>query len=297
MKRSRYFLMLLIAVLSTWLVTQRSVAAPAGRFAAHIAAVTRALEHGSFALNTWMVNTQVGRRVDPALLRHCAGFTLRVLNPGAIDGLVASGIALAAGRPSIYLTPRRDELPWFLREADGAYPGQVAVKTDNSVRGIVLHPRRVRPVPIAHDTFMGCLMTSLSKAQYAEARTHLAAISQALQTHCGSSRNFCEALRIKSSADFDPPSVALRHDVTAVRSSKRCVFYVYSRAPVGSGMWVETGVALGAGKHCLFLVPDRGALPPCLRGRSLPPHVRIVVYGTHARLMHLLATHPRQLLH
>lgn len=292
---------LLALSLAALITCAAQLEASSGSFRAHVAAVSEALRQHRFMPDMWMQDNHPHRAgVDVSALRACAGFTMRLQSPRADDVLVAAGVALAAGRPSVYLVQKRDELPWFLREADDCFAGQVAIL---DVADALPRLRALNLRPHASgasngprwDAFIGCIMSGLTETEYAEARGHLQAIDAALRK-LGCAHNFCEGIRVTDPSQFDRPRDALPRDLSAVHDSRRCVFYVYDAQPRPSGMWVEAGAALAAGKRCTFLVPDRRALPPCLRGARLPRGVRVIVFGSARNLMRALQDHPRTLL-
>jgi len=273
-----------------------------GPLSAHVDAVSKALQQDRFTPNTWMQGTGAPRQgLDIPALRTCSGFTMRLQAPHAEDALVAAGVALSAGRPSIYLVSQRNDLPWFLREVDRSYPRQVAVVEAADAKSALDKLRLLEGqsnVPASEpqcDTLIGCIMSGLSDTQYAEARHHLQAIDEAL-VRMGSKTNFCEGIRITAPTNFETPREALPRDLSAVRNSGRCVFYVYDGQSRPSGMWVEAGCAIGLGKRCTLLIPDRACLPPCLRGSALPPNVRVVVFGSHENLLDTLKNKADRLL-
>ncbi|MBM3463397.1 MAG: hypothetical protein FJX76_14960 [Armatimonadetes bacterium] len=231
-----------------------------------------------------------GGPLDVPALKGCGVFTMRLSKPSAEDAMVAAGVAMASGRRSVYLVDDVKELPWFLREADRALPGQVTIAS--------VPPARLdttpRPLPEVSgpplETFIGCLMSGLSEAQYQEGHAHLQAIDAAL----GTGANYCEGLLVKSTSTFDAPADSLRLDLDAIRRSKRCVFYLFDGKPRPSGIWVEAGVALALDKPCTFLVPDRKALPPCLQ--NPPGNVRVIEYGNHGSLLAGLKESPARWL-
>lgn len=268
-------------------------------FQAHLAAVRQTLEANGLPPNAWMQGVSPpATGLDVPALRTCGGFTMRLESPHAEDALVAAGVALSAGRPSVYLVGARKDLPWFLREVDMSYPGQVAVvESSTALDSLRLHAGvsdRRSDEPHC-DSFIGCLMSGLSDAQYAEARSHLQAINAALLRR-KEGPTFCEGIRIATPQSFETPREALRRDLSAVRNSRRCVFYVYDAQPRPSGMWVEAGCAIGLGKPCTFLVPARACMPPCLQGGALPPGVRVVLFKSHAELLRGLMEDPARLL-
>ena len=281
---------------------QPSITTQARGFHHHLAFVSERLQRGELPANTWACGEQMGTDLaDLEGLKNASGFTMRLDSPGADDALVAAGVALAAGRPSLYLVPDRKTLPWFLREADLSYPGQVAIVEGSDPAAALkasapmLRPRDPSEIPVtalspeprpeAPDTFIGSLMSGLTPEQYAEGRSHLLAIDEILKTRFNSPRNFCEGITVASASKFGAPRESLLADLGAVRDSRRCVFYVYGATPRPSGMWVEVGAALALGKPCTFLVPSRESLPPCLQGQAPPKGVRVMLYGTHEELL------------
>lgn len=252
----------------------------------HLQTVQRALKDGSLATNGYIYGNRVGfGPLDVDGITHCDAFTMLLDHPKAEDAIVAAGIALANQRPSIYMVANRCELPWFLREADLTFPGRVTIVESTTAVPQVLPAGGTQELPAPHvDSFIGSLMSGLTEIQYQEGRAHLQAIDQTLRSR-GSNENMCEALKVVSTTTFDKPRDSLLADLDAVRGSDRCIFYLYDAQPRPSGTWVEAGMAIGLCKPTTFLVPDRQALPPCLRGSDLPSNVHVVVYGSHATLL------------
>lgn len=246
---------------------------------AHLAALRNAPP------NSYVIDGRVTEGLDVEAIKSARIFSMKLDKPGAVDALVASGVALAAGVPSLYLAPSRRDLPWFLREADQSFPGQVAVLEGkeplalaDTVALLAERPHQALPAPTRQlDNFIGCLMSGLSEQQYAEGRSHLQAIDQALGPN-----NYCEGIQVASTTTFGTPKESLTVDIDAVRSAKSCVFYVYDGQPRPSGMWVELGVALAEGIPSRLLFPQDESLPPALRGSNA---VRLHAYGDHASLL------------
>lgn len=299
----------LVALLAVWTAAAPRAARAAEGFTAHLEAVKSALQRGELQPGQWIVGTD--RRTSLQSLRTVAldlapfswaeGFTMRVASPAADDALVAAGVALAFGRPSLYLVNERKDLPWFLREADLSYPGQVAIiEGADPLAALETHPPVLRPGLSSRDLrepncegFIGCIMSGLTDLQLAEGRAHLLAIDAALREHFGCRTRFCEGIRPRSDFGNDHPKDALVRDVAAIRNTRRCVFYAYDKQPRPSGMWVEAGVALALDRPTAFLVPDVGVLPPSLRRAYPTGNARVQVYGGHQELLHLLKSDPR----
>lgn len=235
--------------------------------------------------NSYVIDGKVAEGLDVDAIKSSRLFAMKLDKPGAADALVAAGVALAAGVPSLYLAPTRKDLPWFLREADQSYPGQVAVLEGkeplalaDTVATLAERPHQALPAPTRQlDNFIGCLMSGLSEQQYTEGRSHLQAIDQALGPN-----NYCEGIQVATTTSFGTPKESLCGDIDAVRSSKGCVFYVYDGQSRPSGMWVELGVALAEGLPSQLLYPKDEALPPALRGSSL---VKMHAYSDHPSLL------------
>lgn len=281
---------------------QQKLANPAQR---HQRALTQALSAKNAAVVDGKI--QESGQLDVDAIKKASRFSLVLDNPKADDTLLAAGIAIANGVPSLYVVPERKSLPWFLREADQTYPGTVhileepipaAAKKAIKQGGEQLYGTRAEAGPIGAsvDTFIGCLMSGLTETQYAEGRSHLMAIDSALKDKLGASKNHCEGIMVASTNSFGTPKESLAMDVEAIRAADRCVFYLYDGQPRPSGMWVEAGVAIGLDKPCTFLVPSRDALPPALRGEELPKGVQVVVYSDHAALLAGLESKPAGLL-
>lgn len=240
--------------------------------------------------NAYCTDRGEGKGLDFKAIEDSTTFSMKLKGAQAEDALVACGAALAAGKPSLYSVESRKELPWFLREADLSYPGLVTI-VDGQEAPAQTAPRESGPVK-THDTFIGCLMSGLSKEQYAEGRSHLQQIDQALRTKLGSADNYCEGINVASTDTFDTPKDSLLGDMKAVQGSRNCVFYAYDGQSRPSGMWVEAGYAIESGKQCTFLVPQRDCLPPALRQGDLPGNVKIVEYGDHANFLDRLNNAP-----
>ena len=218
-------------------------------------------------------------------------------NPGAEDALLAAGMALAQGRPTVLAAPERSHLPWFLREADLSYPSQVIVVEGkqgppvDQVQALGAQPEAAAP---HYDTFIGCLMSGLTKEQYAEGRDHLLEIHQQLGQQLDSPQNYCEGIAVGSTDSFGTPKESLVADLAAVRGSDQCVFYQYDNSSRPSGMWVELGAALAWDKPCTLLTPDLNGVPPAVR-QGLP-NLKVVEYGSHQQMLRLLQQQPASLL-
>lgn len=302
----------LFALFTVLAATAPRAARGAEGFAAHLDAVKSALQRGELQPGQWIIGTERQTRLqslrtvqlDLAPFGWAEGFTMRLASPAAEDALVAAGVALAFGRPSIYLVNERKDLPWFLREADLSYPGQVAIiEGTDPLAALQAAPPVLRPGRSARDLaqpkcdgFIGCLMSGLTDLQLAEGRTHLLAIDSALREYFGCRTSFCEGVRPRSDFSNDHPKDALVRDVAAIRNARRCVFYVYDKEPRPSGMWVEAGVALALDHPTVFLTPDVAALPPSLRRAYPTGNARVQVYGGHAELLEVLRRDPTALL-
>ena len=273
---------------------------------AHTRGVAEALYQPKGAANqAFDAVGRVAHGVDVEAIARAPVFSMYLSGPGAADALVAAGVALAHDVPSIYLCHSRKDLPWFLREADQSHPGRVQILEAATVDGLAsalhaLEPSTFTRAPAAADapplhTFIGCLMTGLSEAQYTEGRAQLLAIHTTLSERLGSPNNHCEGIMVASTSSFGTPKESLLMDERAIRGAERCIFYQYDDASRPSGMWVEAGIALGLGKPSTFLVPNLGGTPPGLSALA-GPSVELVTYGDHAALATLLAERPAALL-
>ncbi|MBX3171502.1 MAG: hypothetical protein KF760_29105 [Candidatus Eremiobacteraeota bacterium] len=226
--------------------------------------------------NQWLAPGAPTRELTPQNLAQSDYVSLSLESPGAEDALLAAGMALAQGKPTVLSAPERSHLPWFLREADASYPSQVTITQGKQPLQV-----QARPEPIQtdkkFDTFIGCLMSGLSKEQYAEGHTHLQQINESL-----GGDNYCEGLAVKSSDSFGTPKESLVVDLEAVKGSDRCVFYQYDNSSRPSGMWVELGAALAWGKECTLLTPDLNGVPPAVREGM--PGLKVIQYGSHDQL-------------
>lgn len=227
--------------------------------------------------NQWMAAGAPNRQLTPQNLAQSDYVSLSLESPGAEDALLAAGMALAQGKPTVLSAPERSHLPWFLREADLSYPSQVTISQGQQPVQISANPTPIQAGDQKFDTFIGCLMSGLSKEQYAEGHTHLKQIDESL-----GGKNYCEGLAVKSSDSFGTPKESLIVDLAAVKSSERCVFYQYDNSSRPSGMWVELGAALAWGKECTLLTPDLNGVPPAVREGM--PGLKVIQYGSHDQL-------------
>lgn len=214
-------------------------------------------------------------------------FALQQDHAQANDGLLAAGAALALDKPSAYLVMGRDQLPYFLRQADRVRPGQVLIPgPSESNLSFQTQPAPLATLDKPVDSFIGSLMSNLNNFEYGEARLHLQAIREAMISAGGHKAPYCEALNISKPADFDSPAKALAQDLAALQKAESCVFYLYDSKSRPSGIWVEVGAALAWNKPSVLLTPSLEALPPALR---LPQrNLRVFVYQTHQHLLHQL---------
>ncbi|MBI3924634.1 MAG: hypothetical protein HY319_03765 [Armatimonadetes bacterium] len=254
-------------------------------------------ERSCLVQNGWCSDDGYGDAVEVNSVARSRWFAMRLDHPHAEDALVAAGAALVSGVPSVYVAPNREELPYFLREVDLTYPSQVTVLEGNPTLGEAL--ARLKPDPTSpgkgehYDTFVGCLMSGLSQAEYAEARSQLQTIDHLLRERVASPHNFCDGIAVKSPTDFEPPRVCLAREIAALMNSDQCVFYQYDGQSRPSGMWVELGGALALGKPAVLFTPDLEAVPPSLREGA--PGLRIVEYGSHQELFDGFSRSPEQL--
>jgi uncharacterized protein (DUF1684 family) len=246
--------------------------------------------------NDWLA-AGAPRRLDPESLACSDYVAISLENPGAEDALLAAGMALAQGHPTVLAAPDRKHLPWFLREADLSYPSQVLVVEGEQVaQQSHLEALHGQPIEAAksYDTFIGCLMSGLSKEQYAEGRSHLLQVHETLGQKLDSPQNYCEGIAVGSTDTFGTPKESLVVDLAAVKGSEQCVFYQYDNSSRPSGMWVELGAALAWGKPCTLLTPDLNGVPPAVRQGM--PQLKVVEYGSHEEMLKLLQDRPQELL-
>ena len=244
--------------------------------------------------NTWKAEG-AQQKLDPQVFEQADRVTVSLQNPQAEDALLAAGMALAKDKPLNLHAPDRSHLPWFLQEADLSYPGMVTVVESEPKKEIDRTPvkdglRR----PQDHDTFIGCLMSGLSKEQYAEGRSHLLAIHTTLKEKLASPDNFCEGINVGSSDSFGTPKESLVVDLEAIKGSDNCVFYQYDDSSRPSGMWVELGAALAWGKPCTLFSPNLNGVPEAIK--SGMSGLKIVQYGDHQNFQKMLREQPEQLV-
>jgi hypothetical protein len=244
--------------------------------------------------NSWAAKG-TAHKVDADTIGRADEVDIQLNRPGAEDALLVVGIALAKGVKMKLTAPDRTHLPWFLQDADLSYPGSVDVFETEPQKPADRSP--VDPDVYKaqdYDTFIGCLMSGLSKKQYAEGRDHLLAIHQTLQQTSDSQDNYCEGINIGSNESFGTPKEALVIDMEAIKGSENCVFYQYDNSSRPSGMWVELGAALALDKPCTLLTPDLNGVPPAVR-KGLP-NLRVVQYDSHENFKNLLKKSPEQIL-
>ena len=227
--------------------------------------------------NQWMAPGAPTRQLTPQNLALSDYVSLSLESPGAEDALLAAGMALAQGKPTVLSAPERSHLPWFLREADSSYPSQVTITQGNNPVQVNTQPELIAGAPQKFDTFIGCLMSGLTPDQYKEGHEHLQQIDQSL-----GGKNYCEGLAVKDPNSFGTPKESLIIDLAAVKSSDRCVFYQYDNSSRPSGMWVELGASLAWGKECTLLTPDLNGVPPAVRDGM--PGLKVIQYGEHSQL-------------
>lgn len=247
------------------------------------------------ARNDWYAS-RAPKKLEPSNLAQSDAVLVHLEKPGAEDALIAAGMALALQKPTILIAPERKQLPWFLQEADLSYPSQVLVTTGAPEAEAVqaLRADNVGAGTQHFDTFIGCLMSGLSKEQYAEGRSHLLNLHETLRERLGSPNNFCEGINVGSSDSFGTPKESLVADLAAVKNAEQCVFYQYDNSSRPSGMWVELGAALAWGKPCTLLAPDLQGVPPAVREGI--PHLKVIQYGTHEQMLQRLKSAPETLL-
>lgn len=247
--------------------------------------------------NRFWTNTRPGQGFDLQALRQADFFFMQLQGARAEDALLAAGAALVLGTPSVYVVEDRNQLPWFLREADLSFPQQVKVVRPSEVAGEwpragaqlrSQRPRLEGRLPQGVDSFLGCLMSGLSQEQYQQGGSHLRAIAESMKAYGGVERPFCEGIAVKSIHSFGTPSHSLLMDLEAVQASKHCVFYLFDGQSRPSGMWVELGAALALEKPSVLLTPSLEALPPVLQQQPWPQHLRVVVYPGHEELLRQL---------
>jgi hypothetical protein len=251
-------------------------------------------KNASTKSNSWVAKG-ASQKLDSKEIAQADKVCIRLNNPVAEDALLVAGMALAKGVETELTVPDRSHLPWFMRNAELSYPGQIHV-TETAPK----KPSDQAPVdpevykPQVHDTFIGCLMSGLTAEQYQDGRSHLLAIHQTLKSTSDSQDNYCEGIKVGSNDSFGTPKEALVVDIEAIKGSENCVFYQYDSDSRPSGMWVELGAALALDKPCTLLTPDMNGVPPALKNGL--PNLNIVQYQTHENFQHLLANTPEILL-
>lgn len=245
--------------------------------------------------NTWSA-CGVPPRLDPGTIAQADFVTIHLDKPAAEDALLAAGMALAQGRPAVLAAPDRSHLPWFLQEADMTYPNRVlVVQTAPSSQAMeTLKAELPAPPSKTFNTFIGCLMSGLTKEQYADGRSHLMEIHETLGQKLDSPNNYCEGIAVGSTDAFGSKKESLRMDLDAVQGSDQCIFYQYDGSSRPSGMWVELGAALAWGKPCTLLTPDLQGVPPAVRQGM--PNLKVVEYGNHQQMLRRLQEQPESIL-
>jgi hypothetical protein len=247
------------------------------------------------ATNRAWVDGRLVEGFDLEALRAANSVCVQLEGAKAEDALMTIGAGLALGKPTLLVVSDRKQLPWFMREAELSYPGLVQVvegvatpqKVAAALKGLKASPLpadRLLKEPV--DSFIGCLMSGLSEAQYQENKGHLSAIAISLKDRCGFTAPYCEGIKVESTKSFDRPQDSLVVDLEAVRKAEHCIFYLYETTPRSSGIWVEVGAALAWEKPSVLLTPGEQPLPPALRGPS--GLLKKVQYADHAQLLQQL---------
>ncbi len=245
--------------------------------------------------NDWIA-TGSPKSLDPEDFAQADYVTVRLEQPRAEDALLAAGMAIAKGKPTVLMAPERKQLPWFLQQADLSYPGQIFVAEGNAAPGAE-QLANLQGVEVKDerklDTFIGCLMSGLTEDQYAEGRSHLMAINDTLSEKLGRNNNYCEGISVGSVGTFGTPKESLVVDLEAVKGAESCVFYQYDDASRPSGMWVELGAALAWGKPCTLFTPNLNGVPDGIKkGLS---NLKVVQYGSHENMKEILSNSPETL--
>lgn len=245
-------------------------------------------------VNTWHA-LGVPKKATPKNIERADSVSITLEDPGAEDALVVAGMALAGGVETTLVAPDRSHLPWFLRNAELSYPGQVHIVESAPKEKADIEPTNPKVYESQkHDTFIGCLMSGLSKEQYAEGRSHLLSIHETLKSELNSEDNFCEGINVGTNDSFGTPKEALVVDLEAIEGSEQCVFYQYDDASRPSGMWVELGAALAMDKSCVLLTPNLKGVPPMIREGM--PNLDVIQYGDHEKFHELLENSPQSLM-
>lgn len=251
---------------------------------------SHSLKHGA----SWKISGSA-KKLAPDQVKETDKVSIHFQNPGADDALLVAGMAIAKNAKTELVVPDRSHLPWFLQNAELSYPNRVYVVETAPKEAADKSPTDPSAYkPHVHDTFIGCLMSGLSKEEYAEGRSHLLAINDALKTKTDSKDNYCEGINIGTNESFGTPKEALVVDMEAIKGSEHCVFYQYDDASRPSGMWVELGAALALDKPCTLLAPNLDGVPPAVRNGQLD--LNIIEYGNHDNLKELLRNSPEHLL-
>jgi len=138
------------------------------------------------ATNRAWVDGRLVEGFDLEALRAANSVCVQLEGAKAEDALMTIGAGLALGKPTLLVVSDRKQLPWFMREAELSYPGLVQVvegvatpqKVAAALKGLKASPLpadRLLKEPV--DSFIGCLMSGLSEAQYQENKGHLSAIA------------------------------------------------------------------------------------------------------------------------
>ncbi len=131
--------------------------------------------------------------------------------------------------------------------------------------------------PTKFDVFISAPMAAFTdKKSFEDNNKDVLRVIEALRNSSPSARVFYAGQGIKTMDDFEPADTSLDKDFRAVLQSRSFVM-IYPQK-LASGVLVEAGFALGAGKPSYYFVKDEDDLPFILRLASQAKSVNVRVY-------------------
>ena len=135
-----------------------------------------------------------------------------------------------------------------------------------------------------YEVFVAAAMAGhKTDAEYDQSHQEVMLLVQTLQERCGFKSVFYAGRKMRTRAEWDPVSLALKDDLAALRSSRYFLLY-YPQRTVSSVLY-EAGWALMLGKPAIYLVRQSEDLPFLMREASQaasPGQVRIIECADHA---------------
>lgn len=154
--------------------------------------------------------------------------------------------------------------------------GVAAVSIVMNRRGPAAEPASEK-TPTNFDVFVSAPMAAFTdKKSFEDNNKDVLRVIEALRNSAPSARIFYAGQGIKRMDDFEPADTSLDLDFRAILQSRAFVM-IYPQK-LASGVLVEAGFALGAGKPSYYFVLDEDDLPFILRLASQAKSVEVRVY-------------------